>query len=114
MNQIYSEIENNVYPVDIQQIPLLSYDDFAGVVKKLLKEEENHCLNYFTIEKAGNLIFYCFIANDTERNIKIFSHRMSRNNTSLQSLTPYCPGLHIFEREIRESYGCEISRAIPG
>ena len=48
MNQKYCEIENNAYPVDIQQVPLLDYDDFSDVVRGLLKEEENHCINYFT------------------------------------------------------------------
>ncbi len=108
MTQKYSEIQNNAYPVDLQQIPLLNYDDFTGAVKDLLKAEENHCLNYFTVGKEGDLIFYCFIANDSERNIKIFSHRLNSNNPSLPSLTPYCSELHIFEREIHENPGVKF------
>jgi Ni,Fe-hydrogenase III large subunit/NADH:ubiquinone oxidoreductase subunit C len=105
MDQKYSETENNAYPVDLQQVPLLSYDDFTGVVKELLKSEENHCLSYYPVQKEGDLIFYCLIASDTERNIKILSHRLNKTNPSLVSLTPDIPSLQIFEREIYENSG---------
>ncbi|MBP1666905.1 MAG: hypothetical protein H6Q23_1765 [Bacteroidetes bacterium] len=105
MNQKYCEIENNAYPVDIQQVPLLDYDDFYDVVRGLLKEEENHCINYFTVEKEGDLFFYCCIANDVSKSIKLVSHSCKKENpVLLRSLTPDCPGLSIFEREIHENF----------
>ncbi|HOX74643.1 MAG TPA: NADH-quinone oxidoreductase subunit C [Bacteroidales bacterium] len=109
MNQKYIGIKNCSLPVDIGQIPLLSYEEFSGKVKELLKAEENHCLNYFTIEEAGDRYFYCLIACDSEKNIQVLSHKIRKEKASLVSLTPDCPSLHVFEREIFENTGVEFS-----
>jgi len=104
----YIEIKNNHSPVNLDEIPLLDYDDFYDLVVDLFKDEEKHCLTYFAVEKQGKLKFFCLIADDTNHTILIFSHQADDKSAGLKSLTPACHQLHIFEREIHENYGVEF------
>ena len=53
----------------------------------------------------GDLKLYCCIADDSDNSIYIFSHELNKDDPDLRSLTPICPQLHIFEREIHENFG---------
>jgi Ni,Fe-hydrogenase III large subunit len=97
--------QNNATPIDIGGIPFLTYDDFCKRVEDLLKKEICHCLNYYAVESSGKLTFYCFIANDRDHDITVLSFRHDKESLILKSLTPVCPQLHIFEREIHENFG---------
>ncbi|MGB8359637.1 MAG: NADH-quinone oxidoreductase subunit C, partial [Bacteroidales bacterium] len=52
--------------------------------------------------------FLCCIADDLSESIKVFCHEKTRDTSILKSLTPVCPQLHIFEREMHENYGIEF------
>jgi Ni,Fe-hydrogenase III large subunit len=105
MNQKYSEIKNNSFPLDLKEIPVLEYDVFYDQVSDLLKDESEHCVAYYGIEASGKLKFFCCIADDNKKNIKVFAYEQKNGKTVLKSLTPVCSQLHIFEREIHENYG---------
>jgi Ni,Fe-hydrogenase III large subunit len=106
--KLYTGIQNNTEPVDLDRIPLLTYELFSGRVIDLLKDEARHCINYYAVEKSGKLIFYCFIADDNDHSIVALSFGESKATVSLKSLTPACNQLHIFEREIHENFGVEF------
>jgi Ni,Fe-hydrogenase III large subunit len=101
-------IKNNAAPIDIDRIPLLTYDIFCSQVVDLLKNDANHCLNYYAVEKSGKLTFYCFIADDNDYSIKVLSFAQPKAQIVLKSLTPVYNQLHIFEREICENFGVEF------
>jgi Ni,Fe-hydrogenase III large subunit/NADH:ubiquinone oxidoreductase subunit C len=106
MSQKYNiRLKNNYAPVDLKSIALLDYIDFCFQVADLLKNEANHCLNYYAVEQNKKLKFFCFIGNDTDHDIYLLSHEQEINSPALKSLTPICNQLHIFEREIHENFG---------
>src|SRR5664279_4213199 len=110
MNQkLYSEVKNNSFPLDLKEIPVLKYDLFYEQVSLLLKNEAKHCVVYYGVVLSGILKFYCYIADDNNKSIAVFSHEQNMNKPELKSLTTVCPQLQIFEREIHENFGVEFN-----
>lgn len=103
-----SEIINNSFPLDLKEIPVLEYDSFFEQVSGLLKNAEKHCIAYYCVETSGILKFLCFIADDIANKIAVFSHELNPATSVLRSLTPVCPQLQIFEREIHENFGIDF------
>lgn len=92
--------------VPLRSVPSLSYDQFFQSVSALLREKENHCVNYYAIPSEGKLKFIICIANDKQGTILISSHEMQVNEKNeLPSLSEEFFPLHIFEREIHENHG---------
>ncbi|MBW6501837.1 MAG: NADH-quinone oxidoreductase subunit C [Bacteroidales bacterium] len=108
MNNSYSETENNSLPLDIKDIPVLRYPDFFDQVTLLLKNPANHCVNYYAAATTGAVKYFCCIADDIDKKIRILAHESDNNEQILMSLTPECPSMHIFEREIFENFGVEF------
>lgn len=101
-------IENGV-AVDINNIPILTYDRFSDIALSLLNQEKNHCLTYFAYRKQDDLHFIMIIADDKNHNIAIFSHLLKANEKQeLNALTQHIFALHIFEREIYENFGVKF------
>ncbi len=105
---------NQSRAVSLKDIPVLEYDRFYETVLALMEEEGSHCLNYFAFPFEGQLRFLCFIAQDTDKNIRILSHSLEYDVSTgasvqqvfqLKALTEKCVAMHIFEREISENYG---------
>ncbi len=104
--QNYTTIENGSEPVITGSIPVSDYGLFYGEVCRLLADEANHCMAYYCLKQDDDrLKFICCIACDQTGEIIVLSHEMKGNISSLKSLTPACPALHIFEREIHENFG---------
>jgi Ni,Fe-hydrogenase III large subunit len=101
-------IPDNAAPAELSRIPVLDYDVFHSQVIHLLKDEANHCLNYYALAKNGKLKFFFCMANDTDHSMAFLSHEHDRASLVLKSLTPACNQLHIFEREIHENFGVEF------
>jgi Ni,Fe-hydrogenase III large subunit len=108
MSQLYSEISNDFSAPGIDRIPVLEYGVFYDLAAELLKDETNHCAAYYGYEISGNLRCVCCIADDKNNNVKVFAYELNRKNPVVKSLTPVCPQLHIFEREIHENHGVEF------
>jgi len=101
----YLEIRNDSTPVDTTGIPVLDYSLFREEVTAMLNRDDCHCLNYFCHPVGAGLRFICCIADDSSELIRIFSHEKGDDDSALQSLTPSCSAMHIFEREIHERHG---------
>jgi len=108
MNPLYSGIKNDSLPIDLAAIPVLEYNVFSDRVSGLLKDGSKHCIAYYGAETSGILKFYCCIADDNDNSIAVLSHQQKGKHPVLKSLTPGCPQLHIFEREIHENFGVEF------
>ena len=104
----YSEMRNNSVPVDINEIPVLDYEVFYNQITDILKDTTKHCLTYQCVKSLECLKFYCCIADDTNNNILILSHRQKREKPVIKSLTRIYPQFHGFEREIHENFGVEF------
>jgi len=105
MNQLYPEIFENPFTLDVGEIPVLEYDLFYDKVLEMLSDEAKHCVAYYGIEIQGSIKLICCIANDNARSVSVFSTRITNQKNFLKSLTPVCPQIHIFEREIHENFG---------
>jgi Ni,Fe-hydrogenase III large subunit len=108
MGQLYSEIIKNSSALYLREIPVLKYEVFYEAVSEFLKDDVNHCTAYYGVELAGKLKFFLCIADDREKNFKVFSFEPDNGTDVLKSLTPEYPQLHIFEREIHENFGIKF------
>jgi len=108
MVRLYSEVKNNSTPLDLPDIPVSEYQVFYDQIAEHLKFETSHCLAYYLHGLTGKQRLYCCIADDLTGKIKVFCHELNNGTTKLKSLTPVCPQLHIFEREIHENSGIEF------
>ena len=104
MSQLYSEIFENSFTVNIKEIPVIDYDVFYDQVSGMLKDEAKHCVAYYGVEVPGYLKLMCCIANDKTHSIRVFTTQLNHDKSSVKSLTQSCPQLHIFEREIHENF----------
>jgi Ni,Fe-hydrogenase III large subunit len=89
----------------ISGLPILTYDDFSERVTGLFKDDAQHCLNYYAVDSLDKLTFYCLMADDRQHDISFLSFSEKKADLILKSLTPVCPQLHVFEREISENFG---------
>jgi len=106
--ETYKEILNNPSAVKTNEIPLLEYDAFYNEVADSLKSDASHCVSYFGMVESDHLKLYCCIADDSSNSLKIYSHIADKRISFLRSITPVCPQLHNFEREIHENFGIEF------
>lgn len=104
----YKEVGNGSVPAGFSEIPVLDYDLFYDEVTTMLAEERYHCLSYFCHRAGEVLKFICCIADDGSGIIRILSHEKKDDGIALRSLTASSYAMHIFEREIHESFGVEF------
>jgi len=104
----YIAIKNNAPAVGINEIPLLDYDGFYGMIIKSPEEDEKHCVAYYGVRSEGILTLYCFMADDRNGTIEAFAHVAGKGDPVLKSISAESSQIHIFEREIHENYGVEF------
>ena len=107
--KLFSEVKNNSFPLDLKEIPILKYDLFYEQVSHFLESEAKHCVAYYGVAISGILKFFCYIADDNNKSIAVFSHELDMDKPILKSLTKVCTQLQIFEREIHENFGVEFN-----
>jgi Ni,Fe-hydrogenase III large subunit len=87
--------------VPLNQLPLLDYARFG----ELLLEEvacDARVVTYFGRPTADAIEVYAVLSHDWKNELVASRTRVSG---SFASLTPRCPQLHLFERELAEQYG---------
>ncbi len=87
--------------VPLAELPLLDYDDFA---EALLAEvaDDARVASYFGQPAGGGLELYAILAHDWQGELSLLRTRVAG---SFPALTPRCPQLHLFERELAEQFG---------
>jgi len=98
-------IKNNQC-IELASIPVLSYEKFLESNTSLLKETQNHCVNYYGFPNQGKIKLICCVANDIEGTIYVSSSMVDKNQ-KLPSFTNHNLAFHIFEREIHENFGID-------
>ncbi|MCI0523001.1 MAG: NADH-quinone oxidoreductase subunit C [Bacteroidales bacterium] len=101
----FYRLKNNPGAVNVEDIPVLSYDTFIEQTLTLLKKKEHHAVDYFTACTGNKLRFFILIAGDDTHTVYLYSHVQERSVKALNSLTALHYPLHLFEREISEEYG---------
>ncbi|TSA37075.1 MAG: NADH dehydrogenase subunit [Porphyromonadaceae bacterium] len=101
----YIELLPNGGPVGLKAIPVLKYSDFSSQMAGMMSLETVHCVLYYAFPYNGGLKFIAVLADDTSGKFLVFSHEQNSRITTLDSLTPQIPALHLFEREIHENFG---------
>jgi len=102
----YTEILTNPGKVQLEDIPVLDYDDFISFLDLLMREEGTHCVAYFAIPMEHKYRFICCMAADENHALVLFSHEQARQPVPiLSSITRKHFQFHGFEREIHENFG---------
>jgi len=100
----YATIKNQG-SIALQNVPVLPYEQFYLALAALLRQPENHCVNYYAYPTGNLLKFIACIANDKSGTIALVSHEISTvQKKALPSLSKEFFALHIFEREISENF----------
>lgn len=95
----------NNQPVDLKDIPELSYVSFCDENESLLKQHpERHCVLYFGVPFNSSIRLYSCIADDKTRQIYLFSSVVGAKD-ELNSLTARNHQFEKFERELHENFG---------
>ena len=63
----------NTATVALNDIPVLSYDDFYAEIVAALADVNWHCVNYFAYEQADDLRLFACLADDSQGDIHLLS-----------------------------------------
>lgn len=98
----FCRISGNPGCVPLASIPTLAYDRFCDLLLELIPAG-GRIAAYFAVPAEGeDLELYAILARDWQGDLFALRARVGR---SFASLTPRCSEVHLFEREIAESYG---------
>ena len=101
--QEFGKLAKNPGSVPLTALPVLTYERFSELCLELLKDG-GRIVAYFARPQleGDDLELFAIIARCWEGELLILHCTVGR---SFPSLTPLCPQLHLFEREIAETYG---------
>ena len=91
----------NAEAVATADVPVLPVDEFQQIVTDILTAG-GRVSSYFGREDAGRTLVTAVLADDAQGRLAVLSTRVGASWTSL---TPECPSLQAFEREIFEQFG---------
>jgi Ni,Fe-hydrogenase III large subunit len=90
--------------VALDQIPRHDIETFQRIVRNELSGGQRAVSFFGTeTEQPGHLDLFMIMADDASSRLNILSTRIEGNR--VPSMTPDCPSLHLFEREIAEQFG---------
>jgi len=92
----------NGWSIDQASIPLLDQDAFAQVLLDAVAEGQR-VVALFGAQERDAVALYAVLGND-EDNL-LCAARTNITGAGFASLTPRCPQVHLFEREIAEQFG---------
>lgn len=100
----YISVINN-QAIDVQDIPVLTYEMFTEIILDLINDNPvRHCVNYFGFPEGDKVKLVCCIADDETHKIFI-SSSLAESSSQLNSLTVRNHNFEKFEREIHENFG---------
>jgi len=85
-NERYIELKHQPAKVKLKEIPVLDYVTFSELITELLKEDANHCLNYFVVPLPEKYMFICCIGCDDSKSILVFSHEQDKTASLVYNL----------------------------
>lgn len=95
---------NNGGTVALDEIPVLSFDKFnQTILTNVAFGQRVSALFAAQSEKTSVKKLYVVLADDEDNELSVASTIIEGDE--FQSMTPHCPQVHMFEREIAEQYG---------
>jgi len=94
----------NAQSIPLSSIIPLEFDAFSNAIVKAVSEGKRVCAFFGTPGKKPNLTEVFIVLADDNRN-QLMVARSTIEGPSFRSLTPRCPQVHLFEREIAEQFG---------
>jgi len=102
MEKLQREI-NNGESISLDKIPVLNISEFRNYIINNVNQEGRRICSFFgQPAKDGTVRLFAVITKPENSYLEIIS---SYVKDSYESLTPVCPQLHLFEREIYENFG---------
>jgi len=88
--------------VSLAELPVLDFPLFAEELLADVAQEGRIAAFFAAPSTGGDLDLFALVAHDWRGNLALLRTRVQE---AYPSLTPRCPQLHLFEREIAEQYG---------
>jgi Ni,Fe-hydrogenase III large subunit/Ni,Fe-hydrogenase III component G len=90
--------------VDRTSVPELSLEDFQQAIVDGVERDHRVAALFASLDSDPNVVnLYLVLANDQESRLRLARTRVTGDR--YPSLTPRCPQVHLFEREIGEQFG---------
>lgn len=90
--------------IALSEIPTLDAEAFGAVVVEAVAQGQRVAALFATAGRDGRTVqLYVVLACDAENRLGVA--RMQADGDRFPSLTPQCPQVHLFEREIAEQFG---------
>lgn len=103
-------VTSNNSRVKLSEIPVVPYEDFLRANVELVRDEANHCVQYFGFIQDGRLKLLCCIADDTTASIRISSSHIDPTTEKVYpSFTAHAMQFHLYERVLHERFGVKYS-----
>jgi hypothetical protein len=108
MNTTGLPVFRSCEPIALSTIPVFEEDVFRNKILHAVSRGRR-IVSFFGVPGPGNGAHRLFavIADDSHSRLSVLSHNVLEN--SFTSLTPACPQVHMFEREIAEQCGILLS-----
>ena len=99
-------VRRNAEPAPIADVPLLDVAAFRKAVLDSVLRHECRIASFFGRAVDGRVEIVAVLADDVTSELGFVRTRL--DDSRFDSLTPECPQLHLFEREIAEQFGVEM------
>ncbi|MGZ5445463.1 MAG: hydrogenase large subunit [Thermoanaerobaculia bacterium] len=97
-------VRRNAEPAPLADVPLVPMASFRTTILDAVREE-CRVASYFARPVAEGIELVAVVADDATSELGFVRARVTGDR--FESLTPECPQVHLFEREIAEQYGVE-------
>ena len=92
----------NAEAVDAGLVPVVALEDFQQIVSDVVAAGGRASAFYGRRDADGGVVVTAVLADDAQGKLGVLSTRVG---ASYPSLTPECPSLQLFEREVYEQFG---------
>lgn len=96
-------IRRNAESAPIADVPLLPFDAFRTAVVESVAHDDCRVASFFGREADGRIELTAVLADEGTSELGFVRARLESDR--FESLTPACPQVHLFEREIAEQFG---------
>ena len=104
MNALNPQLLKNGEAIGLELVPTFDFADFGDCLLAEIRKQGRiaACFAVPVIEKSRELELFALIARDRNASVAVYRTHIGER---FPSLTPNCPQMHLFEREIAEQYG---------
>jgi len=104
MKNLNPQLLKNGEAVGLELVETLDFEDFSDCLLAEVRKQSRvaACFAVPLAEEGGELELFALVARDRNACVAVYRTRIGER---FPSLTPNCPQMHLFEREIAEQYG---------